>query len=144
MIGAPMSKQIKIIDHTADVGLEARADSLGELFEALAEGLAGLICPREAMAAAQSRDVAVRAEDVEALAVDFLTAVLNIIQTRHFMVARVKVAQIDSNRVVATLHGEPYQPQQHEIGMEIKAVTYHQLRIAQQGGGWIGTVILDI
>ncbi len=144
MIGVPMSKQIKIIDHTADVGLEAQADSLGELFEAMAEGLAGLICPLEEMSASQSREVSVRAEDADALAVDFLTAVLNIIQTRHFMVARVKVAEIDSNHVVATLHGEPYQPERHEIGMEIKAVTYHQLRIAQQGDGWVGTVILDI
>ena len=34
-----MSKTCTTFDHTADVGLAARADTLAELFEALAEGL---------------------------------------------------------------------------------------------------------
>ena len=49
-----------------------------------------------------------------------------------------------SHNVVAELRGESYAPARHELGMEIKAVTYHQLKIARDGSTWAGRVILDI
>lgn len=139
-----MAKHYQTFEHTADIGLTARADTLGELFEALAECLAGLIVPPRQVAATGARRIEVRAEDVEALAVDFLAAVMNTIQTDHFMVAAVRVSEISETAVVAKLRGESYAPARHELGMEVKAVTYHQLSIARDGGTWAGRVILDI
>jgi SHS2 domain-containing protein len=46
--------------------------------------------------------------------------------------------------VRGSLTGEPYDPARHEIKVEIKAVTYHQLTIKQEGGQWVGRVIVDI
>ena len=54
-----MAKHCETFDHTADLGLQARADTLGELFEALAEGLADEICPRRQVRAAAVRAIAV-------------------------------------------------------------------------------------
>jgi SHS2 domain-containing protein len=142
-----MAKHSEILDHPADIGLTARADTLGELMEALAEGLAGIVCDCGQVQPAQRRTLEVAAEDREALAVDFLTAVMNLIQTRHFMVASAAVRVTDepvSCRVIAELAGEPYDPSRHEIDVEIKAVTYHQLRIAQEGGQWTARIIFDI
>jgi len=139
-----MAKHCETFDHTADMGLAARADTLAELFEALAEGLADVICAREHVAPAQRRRLAVEAEDVEALAVDFLSAVRAAIQTGRFAVAAVRVKKIDEGAVEAELLGEPYAPDRHELKAEVKAVTYHQLRIAREGGGWLGRVILDV
>lgn len=139
-----MAKHCETFDHTADVGLAARADTLGELFEALAEGLADLICPRDRVAPAQKRAVAVQAEDIEALAVDFLSAVRAAIQTGRFVIAAVRVKNIGEGAVEAELVGEPYDPGQHELNVEVKAVTYHELRIAREGAAWLGRVILDV
>ena len=179
-----MAKHNYTFDHPSDIGLAARADSLGELMEALAEGLAGEICAPDQVAAAENRtlEVSVEAEetataapDYEALAVDFLTAVMNLIQVRHFMVREVAVQiptaahptpavatetqpraavpqQQENSKpqpraavpLVAKLTGEAYDPSRHEIKVEIKAVTYHQLTIKQEGGQWVGRVILDI
>jgi SHS2 domain-containing protein len=159
-----MAKHNYTFDHPSDIGLAARADSLGELMEALAEGLAGEICDRDQVAAAQSRTLEVSVEtdqaaaakatpDYESLAVDFLTAVMNLIQVRHFMVreASVQMPSVASaaggpaaGALVAQLTGEPYEPERHEIKVEIKAVTYHQLTIKQEGGQWVGRVIVDI
>ena len=139
-----MAKHCETFDHTADVGLAARADTLGELFEALAEGLADLICAREQVAPAQQRVVSVQAEDLEALAVDFLSAVRAVMQTGRFAVAAVSVNKIDEGAVEAVLLGEPYDPNQHELATEVKAVTYHQLKITREGGAWVGRVILDV
>jgi SHS2 domain-containing protein len=139
-----MSKRCATFDHTADVGLSAQGDTLGELFEALGEGLTDVICAREQVAATEKRMVTVRAEDVEALAVDFLSAVRTAVQTDRFLVADVSVMKIDENAVQADLSGEMYDPDRHELKVEVKAVTYHQLKIVQEGDIWVGRVILDI
>ena len=141
-----MARHCETFDHTADVGLAARADTLGELLEALAEGLGDVICAREQVSPAERRTVAVAAEDLEALAVDFLSAVLAAAQTDRFVVAAVRVTRIDerSPAVEAELSGEPYDAGRHELKTEVKAVTYHQLKIAREGDGWTGRVILDI
>ena len=139
-----MAKHCETFDHTADVGLAARADTLGELLEALAEGLCDQLCPRGQVAPSERRRIAVQAEDVEALAVDFLSQVLWAVQTDRFAVAAVQVGQCDETSAAAELTGEPYDPDRHELIGEIKAVTYHQLKVAREGDGWVGRVILDL
>jgi SHS2 domain-containing protein len=157
-----VSKECHTFDHPADVGLAARADSLGELLEALAEGLADLICLRETVRPAESRTVSVRVErasgqesqppagpdhggqDVEELVHDFLSAVLAEIQERRFLVAAVAVAHATETEAAGELRGEPYDPSRHDIRAEVKAVTYHQLTVEREGSGWAGTVILDL
>ena len=139
-----MAKQCTTFDHTADVGLEAQADTLGELFEALAEGLADVICPRGQVRVAETREIDVSAEDVEALAVDFLWQVMDTIQAERKAVAAVTVDEIDRTHVSATVQCEDLDPARHEIEAEVKAVTYHELSIQQDDDQWIGRVILDL
>jgi len=139
-----MAKRCETFDHTADVGLAASGDSLAELFEALAEGLADLICPTGQVEARQVRAVHVEAEDLEALAVDFLTEVMVTIESRRFVLAKAVVTDVSRTSVDAELAGEALDPARHEFRTEVKAVTYHQLHVAQQDGRWTARVILDI
>ncbi len=138
-----MAKQCGTFEHTADLGLSARADSLGELLEALGEGLAAVICPPEQVQPAQVRTVEARSEDAEALAVDFLVEVMNAVQADRFMVHHVS-ARAGEWHVRAELHGEPYDADRHAIDREVKAVTYHALRIERVAEQWEGEVILDL
>lgn len=139
-----MAKHYQTFEHTADVGIQAWGDSLAELFEAMALGLSEVVCVREGVLARQARPLELHAEDVEALAVDFLSAVLNLMQAEHFLVREVAVGRIDEHAVAAELCGETYDPARHEILTEVKAVTYHQLRVVNEGGRWVGRVILDL
>ena len=139
-----MTKHCKTFEHTADVGLEARADSLGELFEAMGEGLSDVICPRQAVETQKTLQIQAEAENVESLLVDFLAELLGLFNLEKFLIAVVKVKRIDETSVAAEVTGEPYDPARHELGDEIKAVTYHQLKVAHKGDEWTGRVILDI
>jgi len=139
-----MAKDFWTFDHPADLGLEARADSLQELFEALGEGLAEQICPRRAVREEKTLRVEVRSDDLETLAVDFLAELLGMFHLGRFLVARVRVRRIDDCSVVAAVTGEDYDPARHEIALEVKAVTYHQLKIAREGEAWKARVIFDI
>jgi SHS2 domain-containing protein len=139
-----MAKQWRYTDHPADIGLYAEADSLPELFEALALALARLICSASDIQSNESREVEVEAEDLEALAVDFLGELLTTIQLRRFLVSSIRVSFPLENRISAHLYGEPYDPLRHELSTEVKAVTYHRLSLRNTNGRWVGQVILDL
>lgn len=46
--------------------------------------------------------------------------------------------------VAATAWAEPVDPKRHELDMEIKAITYHGLKVERDGDGWLAEVIVDI
>ncbi len=135
-------------DHTADVGLSAWADSPAELLAALAGGLVDVICERSQVRPDELRTLHVEAQDMEFLAVDFLSRLLYIFAVDHFIPAEVSVTIRDAGEdgisLTAELAGETYDPSRHEIRTEVKAVTYHQLKVAPEGGRWVGRVILDL
>ena len=139
-----MAHECHTFEHPADVGLEATADTLAELYAAMAEALADFICPRSGVQARQRRTISVQAEDAEALAVDFLSAVAGVIQTDRFAVASVDVTGATQNAVEAQIAGEALDPGRHDIHTEVKAVTYHLLKVAHEHGRWTGRVILDL
>ena len=139
-----MAKRCETFDHTADVGLSARADTLGELMEALAEGLMDVVCDRAGVRAVQRREIRVESEDAEALAVDWLSEVLLAFDADHFLAAEVTVREASETALTAELAGEPYAPARHDVRTEVKAVTYHQLSVTRQAGGWVARVILDL
>ena len=116
-----MAKRCRTFDHTADIGLEASADSPEELFEALAEGLAELICPPSQFQAHRKKTIRLAAEDFEALAVDFLSKVLVTLLTDHFGIASVKVQSLQDNQIEAELSGESIDPSRHTFHTEVKA-----------------------
>ncbi|MDY7009946.1 MAG: archease [Planctomycetota bacterium] len=139
-----MAKHCRTFEHTADVGLEARAETLGEMFEAMGEGLSGVICPRSEVKRQKKLQIRAEAENVESLLVDFLSEILRLFNLEKFLVAGVSVERIDETAVAAEVVGEPYDPSRHELAEEIKAVTYHQLKVAREGNRWVGRVILDV
>jgi SHS2 domain-containing protein len=141
-----MAKHHEVFEHTADIGVAARADSLAELFEALAEGLAGVICEPAAVQPVERRAVEVTEEepDREGLLVDFLWQVLGLLEHERFLVRSVRVSRVEPDRLEAELSGERYDPERHELLSEVKAITWHQLLVAQSESGWDGRVILDL
>jgi len=139
-----VSKHCETFDHTADIGLAGRGDTLAELFEAMAEGLARFICPRPPAGDDAERAVSVQAEDVEALLVDFLWEVMSAVQFDRLAVTRVEVGEVSQTAVEATLHGRPLAGTGDEVANEVKAVTHHELKVARGRDGWTGRVLLDL
>lgn len=139
-----MAKECTTFEHTADIGLQARGDTLAELLEALGEGLADLIAPRKHIRPSESRNLAVSADDAESLVVDFLNELSAVLQADRFLISQVRVHSASETSLDAELLGEPFDAERHEYSTEVKAATYHDIRAAREGGGWTGRVILDI
>ena len=139
-----MAKQKETFEHTADIGVNASADTLGELFEALAEAMADIIFVREQVKPKHVNLIAIESEDVEALAIDFLQKELTLIQADRFLPSKVNVIEIDEEHLRAELHGELFDSSRHEFNTEIKAVTYHQLVVEKRNDRWFARIIFDV
>lgn len=136
----------EILDHTADVRIRASGDDMAGLLRGAVLGMAGLIADRDSVRAAESVTVEASGETPEELLVHLLGEVLYLHYTRKlvFHDAEVEVPDEGILRVTCTLRGEAYDPGRHELGYDIKAVTYHNLKIQSAGDRLTAEIVFDV
>ena len=134
------------IEHTADVGLRVQAASLDALFAEAGEGFMELIVPNLAdVRPNRSLNVDLASDRLEDLFCDWLSELLYIFETQRLVLCRFEVqVNGDGPSLHARVEGEPLNTTRHHLGYEIKAVTYHQLRLKRTDTGWLAEVIVDI
>ena len=125
-------------EHTADIRLRLRAASIEELF---ADGVRGLMAVMKPAHLAESSKVTIEIEapDLTALLVDFLNEILLRVQTRSEAFEPESFVLLDS-RVVATLGARRTEGFEEDV----KAVTYHEADVVNDGGVWSTTLVLDV
>jgi SHS2 domain-containing protein len=131
-------------EHTADLGLRTRAADLNTLFAEAAEALFVTIVP-ELGTVRPSQPVEVRLEesDRELLLFDWLKQLLYHFDAEHLLFSKFEV-QVRSDGLTGTAWGEPLDRDRHVLEHEVKAITYHGLRVEAVEGGWEAEVIVDI
>lgn len=153
-----MSFEYKIIDHTADIGIEVSADTKEELFCKAARAFCDLICDRKQVRPLVERKVAVIRDNPAHLLQALLNELLYLFETKHELYSEVvrikfhKEGPVPSDSaaggrvegLTAVVCGEKIDPKRHEIKTGIKAVTYHQLNVWQEGDKWKARVIFDV
>jgi len=133
----------KIVEHTADVGIEAYGRSLEEAFENAAKGMFAIITNKSKIDNIISKKIEIKNEgDDELLLVDWLNELLYIHDVEGLVFGEFDVS-IDE-KLVAYAFGEEYNRQKHGYGVEIKAVTYHMLEIKRDKKGVKIKVLFDI
>jgi SHS2 domain-containing protein len=134
----------EIFEHTADVGIRARADTVEELFAEAARGLFALMIENlEAVRTVEEVTFHVSADDVEELFHDWLAELLFAFNARRLALAEFHV-QLSASELTATARGEPIDPTRHEIAVEVKAITWCGLKVQRQPDGWLAEVVVDI
>jgi SHS2 domain-containing protein len=139
-----MSRKFEFIEHTADVGFRAYADTVEELFVCSAEAFFETILSTKSLQDRIERSIEVEAETLDELMVTWLDEFLYLYDTEKLVFKRFRIEPIRQNRLKATAWGEVMDPARHEIKTGIKAVTYHQLYVKETEGRWEAQVILDI
>jgi len=131
-------------EHTADLGLRVRAADLDTLFAEAAHALfAALVDNPDAVRPAQAVTIAVSGDDREYLLFVWLKDLLSRFQIDHLLFARFDV-KVRADGLTATAWGEPLDRSRHELGHEVKAITYHGLTVEHTETGWLAEVIVDI
>lgn len=139
-----MQPPYTILSHPADIGIEARGDTLQDAFSNAAVALMSIILDLSTVEPRQSRMVEIEGADHEQLLVKWLSEVLYLFDAERFVASEFTILELSPPRLRATARGETFSASRHVTKMDVKAVTYHQLAVNEDAeGGWV-RVYLDI
>ena len=133
----------EILEHTADIGLKASEGSLEELFATATRGMAeiaGVWRPDDG----EEISIEVEPGNLGTLLVDWLSEVLYLHDSRGEAIAGAQISEVSEEEGVrGSARLAPFGDNSGD-GIQIKAVTYHQLRVERDGEGWVAQVYFDI
>jgi SHS2 domain-containing protein len=134
----------ELFEHTADLGLRATAPDLNALFAAMAKCLmSAVVEDPAAVRPAQEVRIELAGNDREFLLFDWLKELLLRCEEDHLLFASFDV-QVSDSGLTATARGEPFDASRHVMAHEVKAITYHELKVVHNADGWLAEVIVDI
>lgn len=134
----------RLLEHTADMGIEAEGETQAVLFQQMALGLRQIITACPDIRPQTEMIIEVVGMDREELLVNWLGELVFLLETRHFLPACFEIETIDEQRLRARVLGETFDPARHFLEREVKAVTYHQVKVESTEKGWFAQVFVDL
>ena len=134
----------EIFNHTADLGIRVEADSFEALLADAATALTSvLVANPEAIEPAAQVDLTITGTEPENLLLDWLSELLYRFSAGHMLFCQFEITRHDDH-VAARAWGETIDPTRHRLDAEVKAITYHRLKVEPQADGWLAEVIVDL
>jgi len=135
----------KLIDHTADLGIEVTGLTKKDLFTKAALSLMDIVVERKGTpVGVKEKALSVEGSDPADLLINFLREILYLVNGEALIVEECDIQECSTQRLVAKLRVEPYNKEKDSIKMELKAVTYHGLAVEKTKKGWKARVIFDV
>ena len=131
------------IDHTSDLGLLVRAETLRELLVEAAKGLVLLLVGEFPVVPGLWREIEVEAPDTEILLADFLAEILALVTVDELVPVKVEIEHLQPRKVQARV-GLTRLRDLGGLKREIKAVTYHGLSLAETASGLEARLVFDV
>lgn len=134
----------ELFDHTADLGLRIEAADLDTLFAEAGQCLfAAILDDPFVVRPLVGVAIELEAENREFLLFDWLRELLMRFEGERLVFGAFEVHVRDGG-LSAVARGEPFDPARHALAREVKAITYHALKVVDTGTGWLAEVIVDI
>lgn len=134
----------ELFDHTADLGIRVRAPSLEQLFAEAAQALlATIVVNSDDVVPITEKTIIIQSTELELTLVDWLSELLFLYETEGMVFSRFEVS-LDGANLQATCFGQHVDEAIHQLQHEVKAITYHGLKIVRVGDEWLAEVIVDI
>jgi len=139
----------RFLDHTADIQVECWGPTLEAAFSQTALSLMTIITPDlNKIAPNIQKIMEIEAEDNESLLFDFLSEFLYIFDVEELVFSEISVETIMKKQekyyLKAILKGEAFNRNAHEIGTEVKAITYSFMEINENKDNVNIKVVFDI
>ena len=139
-----MKQRYEPLEHMADIRVRAYGDTLNELFANAAYAMFDNMAALQNVKPVVKTEVAVSADNLENLLVAWLSELLFLFETKQWLLVEFDVKRVDEKEMRAEVRGEKYDAARHEFYTEIKAVTYHQLKVEKVNQHWVAEIIFDI
>jgi len=134
----------EILEHPSDLGIEAYGVTMAETFRNAARGLMSVIAGTSVIEPEEERSISIIGLDRENLFVRWLTEILFLYDAEKFLTTDVTFAIINDTSLHATILGQKYDAKIHELKLDVKAITYHKLKIENIENNWTARVFVDI
>ncbi len=135
----------KLINHTADTGIEVAGHTLEELFVNSARGLYCILLGEKVESRLkkklpQKSNISLDAPDIETLIVEWLNEILFFAVNKNKYFDKIEL-KISGNALKASLAGGIFEG---GFRHEVKSTTYHDLKIEKTKKGYRTKIIFDI
>ena len=130
----------KILEHSADLKIQARAKTLPDLFSNFLKAIAEFCQPEINQASPLiSRQIQIKTNNLESLLIDFLSEVIYLMDVNKEIYTQVDLLIKDKE-----LKGEIKGQKVERFQTEIKAATWHDLEIKKINNQWQAIVLFDV
>ncbi|MCE4613622.1 MAG: archease [Desulfurococcales archaeon] len=136
------------LEHTADVLIRARGRTLEEAFEYSVLGVYEVITNTSLVKPRRRIDVEVQGFDLENLLYRWIEEHLLYTDQEQLVFSMFRVCGIERDgdewRIKSAAWGERFDTERHEHRTIVKAMTYAQMEIREEGGCWRVQFVVDI
>jgi len=137
--------EYELIDHTADIGIKLKARDLSSLFVNSAAAMFDVIAPKKKTRKPfQGKNFIIHLEEdsLDELFMAWLRELLSLADCEDVIFTEFIITQLTETELKANVTGS--QRSHFHVIREIKAVTYHDLKVGQTGGMFKAEVIFDV
>jgi len=134
-------EKYKFLEHTADIKFQAFGKSLGEAFKNSALAMISAMTDNKIKARIKKK-IAINGKDYENLLYNFLEELLFLLDSENFIFSSLKNMKIEKNKLEAEVLGD--KAGNYNFHLDVKAVTYNEMFVRQDGKKWVCQVVLDV
>jgi SHS2 domain-containing protein len=135
--------KFETFEHEADIGIRGFGNSIQEAFENTAIALFSVMVQIDSVKPNEKKVLTVTAPDNELLLVEWLNALLAISDIERMVFSKFEV-KIVGTSLAGAAWGETLDHVRHEPHVEVKGATYHMLKVARQGTGYVAQCVVDV
>ncbi len=136
--------RFRLLEHTADMGLEATGTDPADLFLTAARGLRAILLGRRIPPLERWETVEVRGADREELLVGWLGEILFRLGAKGFLATEFAIEELSETILRGRFGGCDFDPDHHSLEREVKAITWHRLAVTDSGGRWRARLYVDL
>lgn len=141
------SAEFRYIEHVSDAMVEAYGRTLGEAFAHSARALVNLACNVSKVDLDKIVNIETTGFDRKSLLYNWLEKVLLVLLIDNIILAKFEVKikrHKDKYHLFSTCKGDNFVRQKHEYKVEVKAITYHGMKISDKKGKVIIRFLVDL
>jgi SHS2 domain-containing protein len=137
-------KFYELLEHTADIGIRVKGKDLKVVFKNAALAMFDIIAEKKKPDTSNIKKITLnqQADSPDELFINWLNELLSLSSAKELIFSDFKINKLEKNNLEATLVGNSVE--NYKINTEIKAATYHQLKLEQTRSGWQAEVIFDV
>lgn len=135
----------RLLEHATDAVIEVEAATLEEAFRVAGDAVVETTLDPGTVRGAETMEFSVSGKDLRYLLFNWLEEVIYLLITEGFAVKKLepRISQSENMRISCRATGEPIDLARHGFRVEIKAPTFHDMEIRQNGNVYM-RFLLDL